>query len=82
VTIVTWVVATLWIPPLIYATVRRFTGVAWATVFPLGMYASATYAIYLEIGWPWLTVVSLVFFWIALAAWAVVFLRFVEPRRR
>jgi tellurite resistance protein TehA-like permease len=75
VTIVTWMVATLWIPPLIYATVRRFVGVAWATVFPLGMYASATYAMAVETGWQWLTIVSLVFFWIAFPAWVIVAIR-------
>ena len=58
VTIVTWVVATLWIAPLAYATLRRFAGIGWPTVFPLGMYASATYAMYIELGWQWLTVVS------------------------
>jgi Voltage-dependent anion channel len=72
VTIVTWVVATLWIPPLLYATVRRFAGIGWPMVFPLGMYSSATYAMYVEIGWRWLTTVSLAFFWIALPAWVIV----------
>lgn len=82
VTIVTWVVATLWIPPLIYATVRRFAGVAWATVFPLGMYASATCAMAVETGWRWFTIVSLVFFWIALAAWLIVAIRSLTEFRR
>ena len=72
VTIVTWVVATLWIPPLVYVTIRRFAGIGWPTVFPLGMYASATYAMYVETGWHWLTMVSLAFFWIAFAAWLIV----------
>jgi Voltage-dependent anion channel len=72
VTIVTWVVATLWIPPLVYATIRRFAGIGWPTVFPLGMYSSATYAMAVETGWHWLTTVSRVFFWIAFAAWVIV----------
>jgi tellurite resistance protein TehA-like permease len=72
VTIVTWVVATLWLAPLAYATIRRFAGIGWPTVFPLGMYSSATYAMYVETGWYWLTAVSLAFFWIALAAWIIV----------
>ena len=72
VTIVTWVVATLWIPPLVYVTIRRFAGIGWPTVFPLGMYSSATYAMYVETGWHWLTMVSLAFFWIAFAAWLIV----------
>ena len=72
VTIVTWVVATLWIAPLAYVTIRRFAGIGWPTVFPLGMYASATYAMYVELDWPWLTWVSLVFLWIALSTWLFV----------
>lgn len=79
VTVVTWFVATAWIPPLIYVTLQRFRrraelppGLWWAAVFPLGMYSSATYATAVETGWRWLTVVSLVFFWIAFAAWVSV----------
>ena len=78
VTVVTWLVATAWIPPLIYLTVQRFRrrrglpqGPWWAAVFPLGMYSSATYATAVETGWGWLTMVSLVFFWIAFAAWTL-----------
>jgi tellurite resistance protein TehA-like permease len=71
VTVVTWFVATAWIPLLIYVCIRHRVGLAWAAVFPLGMYASATYATAVETGWRWLIVVSLAFFWIALAAWAL-----------
>ena len=70
VTVVTWIVATAWIPVLIYVVLRRRVGLAWPAVFPLGMYASATYATAVETGWRWLTTVSLAFFWIALVAWA------------
>lgn len=81
VTVVTWVTATLWIPPLIYFVLHRirrhpnmlqFAGVWWAFVFPLGMYSAASYAMAIEIGQRWLLTVSLVFFWDALAAWLVV----------
>ncbi len=78
VTVVTWVVATAWIPPLICLTLQRFRrrdelppGLWWAAVFPLGMYSSASYATAVETGWRWLTLVSLAFFWIALAAWLI-----------
>ncbi|OBI11069.1 C4-dicarboxylate ABC transporter [Mycobacterium sp. E2327] len=83
VTVVTWVAATLWIPPLIYFGLRRinhrpdslrFAGVWWALVFPLGMYSAASYAMAGEIGQRSLTTVSLVFFWDALAAWLIVVL--------
>jgi tellurite resistance protein TehA-like permease len=72
VTVVTWVVATAWIPLLVYFCIRHRVGLWWAAVFPLGMYSSATYATAVETGWRWLTVVSLVFFWIAFAAWVIV----------
>lgn len=81
VTVVTWVTATLWIPPLIYFALHRirrhpnmlqFAGVWWAFVFPLGMYSAASFAMAVEIGQRSLLTVSLVFFWDALAAWIVV----------
>jgi len=79
VTVVTWIVATAWIPLLICGTLQRFRrrrelppGLWWAAVFPLGMYSAATYATAVETGWRWLTNVSLVFFWIAFAAWLIV----------
>ena len=72
VTIVTWVVATVWIPPLVYVGLRRFAGIGWPTVFPLGMYSSATYAMAVETGWGWFATISLVFCWIALVAWLIV----------
>jgi tellurite resistance protein TehA-like permease len=81
VTVITWVAATLWIPPLIYFGLHRirqrpdllrFAGVWWALVFPLGMYSAATYAMATELGQRSLRTVSLVFFWDALAAWLIV----------
>ncbi|MBO0680121.1 tellurite resistance/C4-dicarboxylate transporter family protein [Mycolicibacterium sp. S2-37] len=67
VTIATWVLATVWIPLLVALGLRRVN--AWPAVFPLGMYSSATYAMAAETGWTGLGVVSLMFCWIALAAW-------------
>ncbi|MEB3979754.1 tellurite resistance/C4-dicarboxylate transporter family protein [Mycobacterium sp. 663a-19] len=81
VTVVTWVAATLWIPPLIYFGLHRisrrpemlrFAGVWWAFVFPLGMYSAASYTMAAAIGQRSLVTVSLVFFWDALAAWLIV----------
>ena len=71
-TVVTWMVATLWIPLLVVISVRPRAGNWWAAVFPLGMYSSATFATAVETGWRPLTTVSLVFFWIAFFAWLVV----------
>jgi tellurite resistance protein TehA-like permease len=75
VTVVTWVVATAWISPLVYVTLRRRIGISWPAVFPLGMYSAATSATAIETGWRWLTTVSLVFFWISIAAWLFTALR-------
>lgn len=81
VTVMTWVAATLWIPPLIYFGLHRmshrpemlhFAGVWWAFVFPLGMYSAASYTMAAELGHRSLITVSLVFFWDALAAWLIV----------
>ncbi|MCZ8378037.1 tellurite resistance/C4-dicarboxylate transporter family protein [Mycobacterium sp. CPCC 205372] len=74
VTIGTWLLATLWIVPLLCVGWRRVR--AWPAVFPLGMYASATFAMYRETGWRWLDVVSAIAFWIALAVWLLTVLRF------
>jgi tellurite resistance protein TehA-like permease len=76
VTIVTWAVASAWIPLLAIVAVRRRVGLGWPAVFPLGMYSSATYAMSVETGWRWLTVASEAFWWIAVAAWLIVLLRF------
>jgi tellurite resistance protein TehA-like permease len=88
VTVVTWFVATAWILPMIYVTVRRFRrrrelapGLWWATVFPLGMYSAATYATGVETGWRSLTAVSLVFFWIAFPAWGIVAIESLHTNR-
>jgi hypothetical protein len=70
VTIVTWVLATLWIVPLAVIGWRRIRN--WPAVFPLGMYSAATFAMAGETGVRALVTVSLVFFWIALAVWLLV----------
>ena len=72
VTIGTWVVATVWIPVLVYVAFRRSVGLGWPAVFPLGMYSSATYAMAVETGWRWFVTISLMFFWIAFGAWLIV----------
>jgi tellurite resistance protein TehA-like permease len=81
ITIVTWVAATLWIPPLIYFGLHRitqrpevlqFTGAWWSMVFPLGMYSAATDGMAVGLGARSMHTVSLVFFWDAFAAWLIV----------
>lgn len=74
VTIATWVLATLQLVPLACVGWRRVC--AWPAVFPLGMYSAATFAMARELGWPPLSTVSLVFFWLAFTLWLLTLLRF------
>lgn len=76
-----WVLASLWIPVLLYAEMWRvdhrtgsvrFAAVWWAAVFPLGMYSTATQATASQLHLPALSTVSLVFFWIAFSVWVLV----------
>jgi tellurite resistance protein TehA-like permease len=80
-TIATWVIASLWIPVLLYAELWRvdqragslhYSRVWWSAVFPLGMYSAATGTTALQMRLPPLTTISLVFFWIALTVWVLV----------
>lgn len=85
VTVMTWVVASVWIPLLVVVSPWLRAGNWWAAVFPLGMYSSATYASAVETGWQALRTVSLVFFWIAVIAWSatsVTSLRFRREKSR
>ncbi len=80
-TVTIWVLASIWIPVLVYLSLRRvnaragslrFAGVWWAMVFPLGMYSTATEATSIDARLPALSTISLVFFWMAVAAWLAV----------
>lgn len=73
VTIVTWVIATVQIVPLVVVGWRRVF--AWPAVFPVGMYGSATFAMAQETGWPALREVSLAFTVAAVALWLVTAIR-------
>lgn len=75
-TVVTWVLATLWIVPLACVGWRRIR--AWPAVFPVGMYSSATFAVGQETGWAGLREVSLVALVVALVLWMLTLLRFVR----
>lgn len=81
VTFVAWVLASLWIPVLLYAEIwlanqvagsLRYQGAWWATVFPLGMYSTASAATAVELHIRSLWTISLVFFWIAFTVWTLV----------
>lgn len=78
-TTVIWIVASTWIPALVAIQAwrffrvpgsLRFAHVWWSAVFPLGMYASATQALANVDRVAALSVVSWIFLWVALAAWA------------
>jgi len=79
--VITWTLATLWIPPLIYLGLRHInqqtdvlhvTGAWWSLVFPIGMYSVATDDMAVELGARCLQTISLVFFWDAFALWLIV----------
>ncbi|HJT02778.1 MAG TPA: tellurite resistance/C4-dicarboxylate transporter family protein [Pseudonocardiaceae bacterium] len=81
VTLGAWVLASLWIPVLLYAEVwradhvpgsLRYQGVWWAAVFPLGMYSAACAATATQLHMRSLETISLVFFWIACTVWLLV----------
>jgi tellurite resistance protein TehA-like permease len=80
-TFVLWVLASLWIPVLLYAEMWRvdsragslhFAGVWWSAVFPLGMYAAATAETAAVQDRPPLVTISLVLFWVAFTVWLLV----------
>jgi tellurite resistance protein TehA-like permease len=81
VTLAAWILATLWIPLLLYMQTRSarhrrgplgHAGAWWAAVFPLGMYSVATQATAVRFGAQQLHTVSVVVFWAAATAWLVV----------
>ncbi|TWP33828.1 tellurite resistance/C4-dicarboxylate transporter family protein [Leekyejoonella antrihumi] len=80
-TLIAWVLASAWIPVLLYAEMwsvdhrrgaMRFGKAWWSAVFPLGMYATATQATATALDLPALHTVSLVLFWNAFAVWVLV----------
>jgi tellurite resistance protein TehA-like permease len=79
-TLMWWATATWWIPMLVILgvwrhLVRRFRlrydPLYWGAVFPLGMYTVCTERLSRAVDAPWLTAISHVFVWVALAAWSL-----------
>jgi tellurite resistance protein TehA-like permease len=82
VTVLFWATATWWIPMLVILgawrhVYRRFPlrydPLYWGAVFPLGMYAVATFRLAVVFELPFLMLVPRVFVFAALAAWAAAF---------
>jgi tellurite resistance protein TehA-like permease len=82
-----WVVASLWIPVLLYAEVwrtdqlagsLRYQGVWWSAVFPIGMYSAASSTAAAVLNKPALKTISLVFCWIAITLWILVAVGFLH----
>ncbi|MGB6165057.1 MAG: tellurite resistance/C4-dicarboxylate transporter family protein [Pseudonocardiaceae bacterium] len=86
-TLVLWIMASGWIPLLLSAQMWRVARrpallhdeslqheerAWWATVFPLGMYSSATFSLGVQLRIPALRIVSLSFFWLSLTMWMIV----------
>jgi tellurite resistance protein TehA-like permease len=80
-TLACWILASLWIPALLYAEVwlvnrqhnaLRYQSAWWSAVFPLAMFSAASASCARELHLPALVTVSLVFFWIAATAWLMV----------
>jgi tellurite resistance protein TehA-like permease len=77
-TVLFWAIATWWIPLLIALLFWRhamhrvrpvFDLQYWSMVFPLGMYAAATWALSQQNGLEFLAVIPRVWVWIALTSW-------------
>lgn len=88
-TLACWIVASLWIPALLYVEVwlvnrqsnaLRYQGAWWSAVFPLGMFSAASASCAQELDMPALVTISLVFFWIAATAWLMVAVGYLHRR--
>ncbi len=81
-----WVLTMLWLPVLLLAELLRprlsYDLQRWSTVFPLGMYASASFVVGTAAPAGGITRFARVWVWVALAVWAVVLVGMIRPRPR
>jgi tellurite resistance protein TehA-like permease len=78
-----WVTGTWWIPLLVILEIWRhlwkrypllYDPEYWDIVFPLGMYAAATFELARATGYAFLTAIASIMVYIALAAWLITFI--------
>jgi tellurite resistance protein TehA-like permease len=90
-TVFYWATGTWWIPIIAILAVWRYgfrrlpltyDTLYWGAVFPLGMYAAATYRMAGAMSLEFLDFIPHVFFWIALAAWLATFVGMLRTIRR
>jgi tellurite resistance protein TehA-like permease len=90
-TLVLWIAATAWIPVLVGLELWRarrapgpwrYSASRWSTVFPLGMYATATHAVAMRLALPALRPVAAVAFGVAAVVWAAAALGLARRARR
>jgi len=90
-TVFYWATGTWWIPMLLILGVwrhiyRRFPlkydPLYWGAVFPLGMYAACTHRMIEALGFDFLSLLPELFLYVALAAWATVFVGLVRQLTR
>ena len=90
-TLILWAWATWWIPLLAIFGVWRhlvrrypltYAPMYWSLVFPLGMYAVATYRLSLASDFEPIEIFSQVMVWVALAAWTATMLGLLAAARR
>jgi tellurite resistance protein TehA-like permease len=81
-TVLYWATGTWWIPIIAILAVWRYglrrqpltyDPLYWGAVFPLGMYAVATYRMARAMSLGFLDFIPHIFFWVALAAWLLAF---------
>jgi tellurite resistance protein TehA-like permease len=86
-TIFYWATGTWWIPIIAILAVWRYgyrrlpltyDPLYWGAVFPLGMYAVATYEMADAMALGFLDFIPRIFFWVALVAWALAFIGMVR----
>jgi tellurite resistance protein TehA-like permease len=82
-TVLYWATGTWWIPMLLLLTAwrylhqrfpMRYDPLYWGAVFPLGMYSASTHEMTRALGLDFLGGLAPVFFYAALAAWALAFI--------